>query len=219
MASYGKNHKSQAFGWFLHRVSGTFLVFLLLTHFWIQHFDATSASVTHSTTAVLTFEGVNEAVVNNVIAEDDLELAQTVLSDDEAGFDGRLAGLSQVERERLLVAAGALPTYSDQAQAAVNERREAGVLPGAVGDPVTSYDVAMLRLADPVYAVLWKAFNIFFLLFALHHGFYGLNNILTDYIRNPLARVTAVTLSWGLALVLLIIGLYSVVMAGWGLGG
>jgi succinate dehydrogenase / fumarate reductase membrane anchor subunit len=217
MAVYGKNHKSQAFGWFLHRVSGTFLVFLLLTHFWIQHFDATSASVTHSTTAAFTFDDANEAVVNNVIEEEDLELVQSLLGD-EGAFDSGFASLPQATRERILIAADALPTYSEQAQAAVNERRAVGVLPGDVGDPVTSYDVAMLRLADPVYAVLWKAFNIFFLLFALHHGFYGLNNILTDYIRNPLARVTAVTLSWGLALVLLIIGLYSVVMAGWGLG-
>ncbi len=204
MATYGKNHKSQAFGWFLHRVSGTFLVFLLLTHFWIQHFDATSASVTHSAT--------QQTAVFDVIEEDGIEAAQDMAASD-------ISARERANMEGRLIAAQALPTYSEQAQAAVNERREAGVLPGAVGDPVTSYDVAMLRLADPVYAVLWKAFNIFFLLFALHHGFYGLNNILTDYIRNPLARVTAVTLSWGLALVLLIIGLYSVVMAGWGLGG
>jgi succinate dehydrogenase / fumarate reductase membrane anchor subunit len=200
MAVYGKNHRSQAFGWFLHRVSGTFLVFLLLTHFWIQHFDATSASVTHSATM---------ATVDDVLAEEGIELAQAA-----EDVDGRL----RAESEAALIAAGAYPTYSEKAQAAVNERRAAGVMPGSVGDPVTSYDVAMLRLADPVYAVIWKAFNIFFLLFALHHGFYGLNNILTDYIRNPLARVTAITLSWGVALVLLIVGLYSVVMAGWGLG-
>jgi succinate dehydrogenase / fumarate reductase membrane anchor subunit len=63
--------------------------------------------------------------------------------------------------------------------------------------------------------VLWKGFNILFLIVALHHGFYGLNNVLTDYIRNDMGRVVAKTLSWGTALVLLIIGMYSVITAGW----
>ncbi|MEL7171325.1 MAG: succinate dehydrogenase, partial [Bacteroidota bacterium] len=69
-------------------------------------------------------------------------------------------------------------------------------------------------LADPVYAVLWKAFNILFLVFALHHGFYGLNNIITDYVRNDMARVGAVALSWTVAFGLLVIGVYSVTVAG-----
>jgi succinate dehydrogenase / fumarate reductase membrane anchor subunit len=38
---------------------------------------------------------------------------------------------------------------------------------------------------------------------------------MTDYIRNPLGRVAAKVLSWSVALVLLIIGLYSVITAGW----
>ncbi len=178
--TYGKNHRSSAFNWFLHRITGTFLVFLLLTHFWIQHYDSTTASVTHSVTTSASDTG------------------EDTLDED-------------------LIEAGVLPTYPEPAVRAVNERRAAGLLPGAVGDPVTSYDVSMVRLADPVYAVLWKGFNILFLIFALHHGFYGLNNVLTDYIRHPMARVLAITLSWTVAFILLIIGLYSVITAGWGI--
>lgn len=107
------------------------------------------------------------------------------------------------------IEAGALPDYPEAAKEAVRARYG----PDA---EVTPYDVVMLRLADPVYAVLWKGFNILFLIFALHHGFYGLNNILTDYIRNPIGRVLAQTLSWTLALALLIVGLYSIIVAGWG---
>ena len=55
----------------------------------------------------------------------------------------------------------------------------------------------MLRLGDPVYAVLWKGFNLLFLVFALHHGFYGLNNVLSDYIRNDMVRVTRLMLAPG----------------------
>ena len=75
--------------------------------------------------------------------------------------------------------------------------------------------VSQFTLADPVYAVLWKGFNILFLIVALHHGFYGLNNVMTDYIRNPMGRLVARALSWTVALGLLIIGLYSVITAGW----
>lgn len=191
--TYGRTARSSAFQWFTHRITGTFLVFLLITHFWVQHFNRTTQSVTHS---VITAE--------------------------------------QAER-------GVLPTYTDEANAAVRERRErmrdgqpaqpiipadaerdARRAPAArtaaqpvVGTPAaTPYDVLMLRLGDPVYAVLWKGFNLLFLLFALHHGFYGLNNILTDYIRNDLVRVTAVALSWTLALVLFVVGAYSVIVAG-----
>jgi len=39
--------------------------------------------------------------------------------------------------------------------------------------------------------------------------------VLTDYIRNPMGRIVARTLSWSLAAVLLVIGLYSVITAGW----
>ena len=134
---------------------------------------------------------------------------------------------------------GVLPGYSDEANAAVRARKQAAVpvpnanpairtqdpdpeaeeIPGPTHPPAesraaTPYDVLMLRLADPVYAVLWKGFNILFLLFALHHGFYGLNNILTDYIRNDMVRAAAITLSWGVALVLFVIGTYSVTVAG-----
>jgi succinate dehydrogenase / fumarate reductase, membrane anchor subunit len=155
---YGKTHRSNAFNWFLHRITGTFLIFLLLTHFWVQHYDTQLASIAHE-----------------VVTEE-----------------------------------GQLPNYPDRAQQAVMDR---GLSPDG---QVTPYDVVMLRLADPVYAVLWKGFNILFLIFALHHGFYGINNVVTDYVRNPMARVAVTTFLWILALVLLIVGLYSVITAGWG---
>ena len=190
-SKYGKSARSSAFQWFLHRITGTFLVFLLITHFWVQHYDRTTASISH-----------------DVVSAEDAER-------------------------------GVLPRYSDEANAAVRARQldalpqpeanpvvpiqqpdpEADEIPGPTHPPAesaaaTPYDVLMLRLADPVYAVLWKGFNILFLLFALHHGFYGLNNILSDYIRNDMARAAAVTFSWGLALVLFIVGTYSVTVAG-----
>ena len=190
---YGRTARSSAFQWFTHRITGTFLVFLLITHFWVQHYDRTTRSVTHS-----------------------------VITADEA-------------------ARGVLPVYEEEAVEAVRERRErldggekpqpvvpadasqaAGATPAtrAAAQPLagtattTPYDVLMLRLGDPVYAVLWKGFNLLFLLFALHHGFYGLNNVLTDYIRNDMVRVAAVTLSWTVALVLFLVGAYSVIVAG-----
>lgn len=183
-SKYGKTAQSSAFSWFLHRITGTFLVFLLITHFWVQHFDRTTASVSAS---VITAEEARK---------------------------------------------GVLPKYAEEAAAAVEARRRtepapsedrrnvsAQAAPGPTHPPaetarVTPHDVLLLRLADPVYAVLWKGFNLLFLLFALHHGFYGLNNILSDYIRNDLARAFAKTLSWGLALVLLVVGAYSVTVVG-----
>lgn len=180
MASkYGRSTRSSAFNWFLHRITGTFLIFLLITHFWVQHYDRVTASISHD-------------VVTTQQAE-----------------------------------AGVLPSYSDEANEAVRRMRERRLRVEPPEDPraipvqrvdpaaeATPYDVLMLRLADPVYAVLWKGFNILFLIFALHHGFYGLNNILADYIRNDMARAGAQTLAWGLALVLLVVGVYSVSVAG-----
>ncbi len=159
MKKYGKARRSNARNWFLHRITGTFLIFLLITHFWVQHYDYQTQSVTHT-----------------VVAEE-----------------------------------GARPVYSEEAQAAVRAKF------GPTAE-VTSYDVLMLRLGDPVYGVLWKGFNILFMLFALHHGFYGLNNVMTDYIRNPMGRIVARTFSWLVATILFVIGLYSVVVAGWGYG-
>lgn len=160
MYKYGKKTRSNAQNWFLHRITGTFLIFLLITHFWVQHYDAQTASV-----------------------------AAVVISAEAAEQ-------------------GALPLYPEAAQQAVE---------AATGRAeVTPYDVVMQRLADPVYAVLWKGFNLLFLLFALHHGFYGLNNVLTDYIRNDMARVVTRVLSWTVALVLFVVGAYSVITAGWG---
>jgi succinate dehydrogenase / fumarate reductase membrane anchor subunit len=179
--TYGRPSRSGAFAWFAHRITGTFLLFLLITHFWVQHYDRRTASITHS-------------VVTGAEAE-----------------------------------AGVLPRYPQEATDAVRERQapiaapdEGRAVPAAQTRPepgppdagVTPYDVLMLRLGDPVYAVLWKAFNLLFLLFALHHGFHGLANILTDYIRNDLLRVVATTLSWTVALGLLIVGSYSVITAG-----
>ncbi len=177
---YGKSNRSQAFNWFLHRITGTFLIFLLITHFWVQHYDRTTASI-------------SKDVVTTQEAEE-----------------------------------GVLPRYTDEANEAVRQMRERRVEEAPAEDrqfvPVqrgadmdaeaTPYDVLMLRLADPVYAVLWKGFNILFLIFALHHGFYGLNNILSDYIRNDMARAAATSLSWGVALFLFIVGTYSVTVAG-----
>lgn len=185
--NYGRSSRSSAFQWFTHRITGTFLIFLLIAHFWVQHYNRTTASITHS-----------------VVTAD--------------------------ESER-----GVLPTYPDEAVDAVRERRapaaepqEGRVVPaaqdgpGAVRTPgtadVTPYDVLMLRLADPVYAVLWKSFNLIFLLFALHHGFYGVNNIIADYVRNDFLRVAVQTLAWAVALVLLVVGAYSVITAGLGNG-
>jgi succinate dehydrogenase / fumarate reductase membrane anchor subunit len=155
---YGKSRRSNAGNWFLHRITGTFLVFLLITHFWVQHYDHTTRSV-----------------VEQVVQKSEGDKVE----------------------------------YADAAKKAVQEKF-------GTSASVTSYDVLMLRLADPVYAVLWKAFNILFMMAALHHGFYGLNNVMTDYIRNPLSRKIATSLSWTLALILFVIGLYSVVVAGWG---
>lgn len=177
--TYSNVGKSHAQSWLLHRITGTFLVFLLLTHFWIQHFDSTTQSV-----------------VEQVVVKTESPRGQADAIDAEGDE------------------AAAMPTYSENATNAVNQRRTVDPRFGPVGSPVTPYDVTMLRLADPVYAVLWKTFNLFFLVFALHHGFYGLNNILTDYVRRPMLRVVLSRLSWGLALVLLIIGVYSVVTAG-----
>lgn len=165
-ATYGKSRRSSAFGWFLHRITGTFLIFLLITHFWIQHYDRTTASISHD---VVTAEQAAD---------------------------------------------GMLPTYSEEANLAVRQMRERRGQMENLTAPATPHDVLMLRLGDPVYAVLWKGFNLLFLIAALHHGFYGLNNILSDYIRNDMARTAAVTLSWGLALVLLVVGAYSVTVAG-----
>lgn len=185
-STYAKSGRSQAYNWFLHRITGTFLIFMLITHFWVQHYDYSVATVTHS----VVVPGSGEPA----------ESSEAVESAERAA------------RQQL-------PEYPEEAVANVRARREAGLLPPQrPGEPeVTPYDVVMTRLADPVYAVLWKGFNILFLIFALHHGFYGLNNVLGDYIRNDMLRVAVKTLSWGLAFVLLVIGLYSVITAGWGL--
>ncbi|WP_028841935.1 succinate dehydrogenase, hydrophobic membrane anchor protein [Thermodesulfovibrio yellowstonii] len=43
-----------------------------------------------------------------------------------------------------------------------------------------SYEAVMQRLSEPS----WKIFNIVFLFSALYHGFYGLNGVVTEYVRN-----------------------------------
>ncbi len=171
---YGKTRKSNAVNWFLHRITGTFLIFMLITHFWVQHYDYETASVTHQ---VVT--------------------------------PGTSAEASAAAESAEQTAKGGYPEYPEAAKRAV--RAKFG--PDA---QVTSYDILMLRLADPVYGVLWKGFNILFMFAALHHGFYGLNNVMTDYIRNPMGRLVARTLSWTLAGILFVIGFYAVVVAGWG---
>lgn len=42
-----------------------------------------------------------------------------------------------------------------------------------------SYEAVMQRLSEPS----WKIFNIVFLFSALYHGFYGLNGVVTEYVR------------------------------------
>ncbi|HEX8299920.1 MAG TPA: succinate dehydrogenase [Rubricoccaceae bacterium] len=191
--TYGRNSQSSAVQWFMHRITGTFLVFLLITHFWVQHYSRTTASVSHS-----------------VITSDAANAGELPEYSEEAAAAVRAArtrtGQPQPERSRAVTVA-LQPDRSD------------GTAPGPTHPPaetaaITPYDVLMLRLGDPVYAVLWKGFNLLFLLFALHHGFYGLNNIMTDYIRNDLLRVGASALSWTVALVLFVIGAYSVIVAG-----
>ena len=190
---YGQTARSSAFQWFAHRITGTFLIFLLITHFWIQHYDRTTASVTASVVTA-------EQAERGVLPEYPEEAAAAVRA--------RRMPAPPVERDRAI-------TTGLPAGVAAGQLEGPGDLePPAETRAVEPYDVLMLRLADPVYAVLWKGFNLLFLLFALHHGFYGLNNILTDYIRNDMVRVAAVALSWTVALALLIVGSYSVIVAG-----
>lgn len=42
-----------------------------------------------------------------------------------------------------------------------------------------SYEAVIQRLSDPS----WKVFNLVFLFSALYHGFYGLNGLITEYIK------------------------------------
>ena len=195
-AKYGRSAKSSAFQWFFHRITGTFLVFLLITHFWVQHYDRTTASISHD---VVTAEQAAQGVLPRYSVEANAAVA---------AFKAREAGdPSQVEA-----------VFPEQDYSAPADRVDSDspgpTHPDADLAGATPYDILMLRLADPVYAVLWKGFNLLFLVFALHHGFYGLNNILTDYVRNDLARVGAVALSWTVAFGLFIIGAYSVIVAG-----
>lgn len=186
---YGRTARSSAFQWFAHRITGTFLIFLLITHFWVQHYDRVTASISHS-------------VVTPAAAED----GELPRYRPEAGA----AVEAFRARERQAPVQGGPPAVTVQATPDGATPRA----PESAAASVTPYDVLMLRLGDPVYSVLWKGFNLLFLLFALHHGFYGLNNILTDYIRNDMLRVGATVLSWTLALVLFVVGAYSVIVAG-----
>ncbi|MEM8600196.1 MAG: succinate dehydrogenase [Bacteroidota bacterium] len=183
---YGRSAKSSAYQWFIHRITGTFLVFLLITHFWVQHYDRTTASISHS---VITAQEAKEGVLPQ--------------------YSERANAAVEARRGSWLESQEAAPAQEPR----VTPIEESDALAGHEGG-ATPYDILMLRLADPVYAVLWKAFNILFLAFALHHGFYGLNNIITDYVRNDMARVGAVALSWTVAFGLLVIGVYSVTVAG-----
>ncbi|MEM0962726.1 MAG: hypothetical protein AAGK21_09355, partial [Bacteroidota bacterium] len=169
---YGRTARSSAFQWFVHRITGTFLVFLLITHFWVQHYDRTTASISHS---VVTAEEAEAGVLPQYTEE---------ASEAVRAFQARQA-TPAAEGPRVVPA-------QDSPMSPSNGTVQA---PAENTGP-TPYDVLMLRLGDPVYAVLWKGFNLLFLAFALHHGFYGLNNVLTDYIRNDMVRVGATVLSW-----------------------
>ena len=189
-AKYGRTARSSAFQWFAHRITGTFLIFLLITHFWVQHYDRVTASISHS---VVTAEEAERGVLPRYRPEAGEAVEAFRARQRQAPVPGGPPAVTVQGAER-----GTPPARPPE---------------GATAGP-TPYDVLMLRLGDPVYAVLWKGFNLLFLLFALHHGFYGLNNILTDYIRNDMLRVGATALSWTLALVLFVVGAYSVIVAG-----
>ena len=185
---YGATARSSAFQWFVHRITGTFLVFLLITHFWVQHYDRTTASI-------------SKTVVNE---ENPVPIYQDEAAEAVRQFKAR---------------EGATPRTSPRVGSASPDvplvvPAQDGAVPSTPATNPSSYDVLMLRLADPVYAGLWKAFNLLFLAFALHHGFYGLNNVITDYVRNDMLRVGISALSWTVALVLFVIGAYSVIVAG-----
>ncbi|WP_412070535.1 succinate dehydrogenase [Rubrivirga sp. IMCC43871] len=195
ITKYGRTARSSALQWFAHRITGTFLIFLLITHFWVQHFDRTTASISHS---VVTADEAEAGVLPRYSQEADAAVRAFEAREGTGTSPDRLRVVPAQDR-RLGDPEGDAPGPTHP--------------PGEVAGP-TPYEVLMLRLGDPVYAVLWKGFNLLFLLFALHHGFYGLNNVLTDYIRNDMARVGATALSWTLALVLFVIGAYSVVVAG-----
>ncbi len=188
---YGRSTRSSAFQWFLHRITGTFLVFLLITHFWVQHYDRTTASISHS---VVTGAEAEAGVLPEYRPEAEEAVREFKLRDRQPD-----TAMPRVVPAQDPAAAGVQRAQAQQAQTST---------------AATPYDVLMLRLGDPVYAVLWKGFNLLFLLFALHHGFYGLNNILTDYIRHDMTRVGVTALTWTLALVLFLIGSYSVIVAG-----
>ena len=195
MASkYGATARSSAFQWFAHRVTGTFLVFLLITHFWVQHYDRTTASISHS---VVTAEEAEAGILPRYSQEADAAVREFKAREGAVGVDDVRVVPAQDSRFGQIEGDAPGPTHP----------------PGETAGP-TPYEILMLRLGDPVYAVLWKGFNLLFLVFALHHGFYGLNNILTDYIRNDMVRVGATALSWTVALVLFVIGAYSVIVAG-----
>ena len=66
--TYGRPAKSSAFQWFAHRITGTFLLFLLITHFWVQHYDRVTASITHS--VVTPAEASAEADLIMILAPD-----------------------------------------------------------------------------------------------------------------------------------------------------
>ena len=195
MASkYGRTARSSAFQWFVHRITGTFLVFLLVTHFWVQHYDRTTASISHSVVTA-------EEAAAGVLPRYSDEAAEAVRE-----FESRQGQVSP-EAPRVVPAQdGRMGQIEGDAPGPTHP-------PGESASP-TPYEILMLRLADPVYAGLWKAFNLLFLAFALHHGFYGLNNVITDYVRNDMVRVGLSALSWTVALVLLVIGGYSVIVAG-----
>ena len=191
---YGATARSSAFQWFVHRITGTFLVFLLITHFWVQHYDRTTASISHS---VVTAEEAEAGIGPRYTEEAAEAVRQFKAREGQVQREGPRTITTQDERFGQIEGDAPGPTHP----------------PGETAGP-SSYDILMLRLADPVYAGLWKAFNILFLVFALHHGFYGLNNVITDYVRNDMVRVGLAALSWTVALVLFVIGAYSVIVAG-----
>ena len=53
-----------------------------------------------------------------------------------------------------------------------------------IGHDNYSYDAVMQRLSEPS----WKIFNVFFLFSALYHGFYGLNGVISEYVKGETVK-------------------------------
>lgn len=65
-----------------------------------------------------------------------------------------------------------------------------------------TYEAVVKRLSEPS----WKIFNIVFLLSALYHGFYGLQGLIFEYVRQDSLKRILTTLVYFIPLVLAFFG-------------